>query len=116
MRLVQQATTYPHRCAVFPQIGNGSATGFFDTGSELDRQHVYVSFEAVCEMARLLGWQGPAAVRSLEAENASAKAKIDQLEAELAETERTIAAIDYLGSKDFVKRNKPGRKPKAEVT
>lgn len=116
MKIDQHATVRPFRCAVLPQIGNSNSLGFIDTGSDLDLEHVYVSFEAVFEMARMLGWHPPVTVRELQSELASLTAELDQVKADLAESERTITAIDFLGSKDFVKRNKPGRKPKTEVT
>jgi hypothetical protein len=116
VRTVDQAAMPPHRCAVFPQLGNSNARGFFDTGSDLDRQRVYVSFVAVCEMARELGWIGPTQRRGLEDEIASLKAEMEQVSADLEEAERQIAAIDFLGSKDFVTRQKKGPKKKETPT
>lgn len=121
MRLVQHPGLAPHRCAVLPYLGASNSAGFFDSEQELGppgarvRDRVYVSFEAVCEMARLLGWVGPSVVKAKDADLASKQARIDQLEAELREADRFSQAIDVIESKDFRARQKRGPKPKKEA-
>lgn len=105
----------PHRCAVLPFKGNSNAAGFFDTGSDLDRQRVYVSFDAVCEMARLLGWVGPSQLREKDAQIASLQHRVDELEAEVREADKFAESAEYTLAKFGTKvQRKPGR-PKKET-
>lgn len=114
MKIVQQAAIRPNRCAVIPYIGNTNAAGFIDTGMDLDLEHVYVSFEAVCEMAKMLGWSGPSVVRGLEAQLAALGAEFDQVKAELTEANRQLDAIDYLSSAGQLKAYKKAGRPSKE--
>lgn len=118
MRWVEAAAIRPNRCAVLPFIGNSNARkGFIDTGAELDGfdNHVYVSVEAAEEMARMLGWQSPQAVRDLQRELAAAGELIGELQARALEMEQAFGAIDVIESAGFRARKKPGRKPREEV-
>jgi hypothetical protein len=60
----------PHRCAAVPFIsGLNSTKGFIDTGSEMPGgadHHIYVSVEAVEQMAQIIDWSPPAAVAALQ--------------------------------------------------
>ena len=114
MRIVDQASHLPHHCAVLPYVGNGKSR-FFDTGTDLDRQRVYVSFVAVCEMARQIGWIAPSAKREFEDEIASLQARIEELEADLADEQRKNDSIEFLGTKDFIARQKRGPKKGKET-
>jgi hypothetical protein len=116
MRLVPQATMPPHRCAVIPFKGNSSSRGFIDTGMDLPGwdPHVYVSVEAVEEMARMIGWE-PRHVSARHAQKThEAQARISELEELLAGHERFREAAEYtLNQFGAQVRNKPGRKPRA---
>lgn len=115
MRIVDHPAIRPHRCAVIPYLGASNASGFIDTGMDLDREHVYVSFEAVCEMAKMLGWVGPSVAKGQEARIAELEAEIDDLHAQLQEADRFAEAAEYtLGRFGSKVQNKPGRKPKTE--
>lgn len=116
MRLVDQAVIRPMRCAVLPYKGNTNSAGFIDTGSELDLEHVYVSFEAVVEMATMLGWSGPSAVRGLNEQIAALEAENDDLRAQVQEADRFAEAAEYTLTRFGQKvQNKPGRKAKQKV-
>jgi hypothetical protein len=110
MYVTDQARERPHRCAVLPYIGNSNCSGWIDTGGYLDREKVYVSFEAAAEMARLIGWVAPSQRRGLEQENTSLQARVEQLEAELEDERAVNSSIEFLGTKDFVARQKRGPK------
>lgn len=114
MRVVDQAVHMPHHCAVLPYVGNGRSR-FFDTGTDLDRQRVYVSFVAVCEMARQLGWVGPSAVKDKDAQIAELEAEIARLTAEVEDERAVNSSIEFLGTKDFIARQKRGPKKKVEA-
>jgi hypothetical protein len=115
VRLVQQANIRPHRCAVIPFMGNSNSAGFIDTGNDLDLEHVYVSYEAVCEMAGMLGWAGPSALKQRDAQIASLQARVDQLQAEVEEADKFAEAAEYtLGKFGQKVQRKPGR-PKKET-
>lgn len=116
MRLVQHATVRPFHCAVLPQIGNSNSLGFVDSGSDLDLEHVYVSFEAIFEMARMIGWHPPAVVRQLHSDIASKDARIEQLEGEVREADKFSESAKYTLAKFGTEvQRKPGR-PKNTTT
>ena len=116
MRVVDQAAMPPHRCAVVPFISNSNAkAGFIDTGVDLDRQRVYISRAEGCvQLAQAIGWHPPAVVREKDAEIAALQARVEQLEAELAESNRTLDAIEFIGRGPMKPYKKPGR-PKKET-
>jgi hypothetical protein len=111
MRVTQQATERPFRCAVLPYIGNSNSSGWIDTGCYLDREKVYVSFEAAAEMAKEIGWVAPSQRRELEAEVALLRSRIEALESEVGEADKFAEAAEYTLAK-FGQRvqRKPGRK------
>lgn len=118
MRFVQHAAIRPHHCAAIPYMGNSNSQGFFDTGSELDGfdNHVYISVEAVAEMAQLMGWSHPSALDKLEREKAALQAQVDQLQAEVKEADKFAEAAEYtLGKFGAKVQKKPGRPPKEKV-
>ena len=106
MRWVQTATQEPHRCAAVPFVGHTSVKGFIDTGSEMNGwdQHVYISVDAVEQMAAIIDWQPPSAVHALQELAAVQSQRIAQLESQLAEAEQVADAFDV------VKRRKQRQK------
>jgi hypothetical protein len=108
------AAIRPNRCAVIPFIGNHNAkAGFFDTGQDMrGDDHVYISVEAVEDMARAMGW-GPKDV-VLAARVERQEKEIADLKVQVAEADRFAEAAEYtlerFGSKV---RAKPGRKAAA---
>jgi hypothetical protein len=115
VRYVQHAALRPHHCAVIPFIGNTNGRGFIDTGIDLPGwdPHVYVSVEAVEEMAREIGWQ-PAHISAQAATRAGEKdARIAELEAEVADKTERLEAVQVLRSAGYTSARKPGRKSKA---
>jgi hypothetical protein len=116
MRRVQQASIAPFRCAVIPFMGNQSASGFIDTGMDLIGvdPHVYVSFEGAVEIAKEIGWVGPSVVKELEDNYSFIASRCEQLEAELAEANKHLDAIDFIATGPMKAYKKQGR-PKKEV-
>lgn len=98
MRWVQTATITPHRCAAVPFVGHNSTKGFIDTGSEISGfdQHVYVSVEAVEQMAQIIDWSPPAAVVALQELCGLQVQRIEQLEEQLAEANQVADAFDVV--------------------
>lgn len=118
MRRVDSAVIRPHHCAVYPQLGASPAEGLFDAGNDLAGfdNHIYVSVAAVKEMARDLGYVPPADHRVVENQRDAALGRIASLEQELADKQKALDSIDFLGSHDFIARKKRGPKPQAERT
>lgn len=114
MRWVDQAITRPHRCAVFPQVGNGSGHMFIDTGNELDLEHVYISDVAAEEIAKAAGYVPPLAVRQLEAERDDLQQRLALAEAELAEADKFQSHVDGLRRHGFTIGRAPGRPKKQQ--
>lgn len=115
MRWVQQAAIRPHRCAVLPFVGNSNTSrGFIDTGSELDGwdNHVYISVDAVEEMARLLGWVPPHVLKAMEAKADSTQADLTDAISEIKELELELDAVQTLKAKGWGPATKPARKLK----
>lgn len=116
MRWVPHAAVRPHRCAVVPFIGNSTAkNGFIDTGMDLPGwdPHVYVSVEAVEEMARMIGWQ-PAHVQAGHKQRAAdITARLEEARAELDRVNEQLAAVRVLKNGGFAQANPPGRPRKA---
>lgn len=116
MKIVQQANQSPFRCAVIPFKGNSTSRyGFIDTGQHLRDEKVYISVEAAFEIATLIGWSPPSQKRGLTTENAAKQARIDQLEAELAEANKRLEAIDYISTGPMKPYKKSGRPKKEEA-
>lgn len=117
MRWVQQASIRPHRCSVIPFVGNTNAVkGFFDTGvdaRELDR--VYVSVQAVEEMARRIGWTPAHESRSLQGDLDAERERTAELEAELESVREQLGAVQVLKAAGYSAARKPGRPPKQKV-
>lgn len=115
MRVVDLPSRPPHRCAVVPFVGGSNArAGFFDTGMDVDGR-VYISrAEAGVQIAEAIGWHPPSKVRALEEEVAAQAARIEQLEAELAEADRFKESIDYIAGEQMKPYKKAGR-PKKET-
>jgi hypothetical protein len=114
MRWVAHAASSPHRCAAIPFIGNSSAKrGYIDTGQRINGwdPHIYISVEAVEEMARMIGWQPAHVQKGHAAKVAELEDRLARSEATKTDLERAFMAIDVLASRDFVARKKPGRPP-----
>lgn len=112
MRWVQHAAIRPHRCGVIPFVGNATAKqGFIDTGVDLPGwdPHVYVSVEAVQEMARMIGWQ-PAHIQAGQKEcTADLQVKLEQANTDLQIVREQLAAVKILKNGGFAQANPPGR-------
>jgi hypothetical protein len=114
MRWVAHAADRPHRCAAIPFIGNSNAKrGFVDTGQRLPGwdPHVYVSLEAVEEMARMIGWQ-PAHIDQRQRDHVKAlEAKVARAEAENEQLTERLNAVRVLKNRNgrFEQVNPPGR-------
>lgn len=116
MRWVQHAALRPHKCAAIPFIGNSNAKrGFIDTGYDLPGwdSHVYLSIEAVQEMARMIGWVPAHVGEQSKVSLGRAEADMAQLKNQLAEAERKLAAVEVLKSAGYSAQRKPGRPAKA---
>lgn len=118
MRWVPHAAMRPHRCAAIPFIGNSTAKkGFIDTGQDLRGwdPHVYLSVEAVEQMARMIGWQ-PQHVAAQHADVSRRRdERVKELEAERDELQRRLEAVDVLKSAGFTQAKRPGRPRKEKV-
>jgi hypothetical protein len=117
VRWVQQPAMRPHHCAVFPQVaGSNSRRGFFDTGNDFrERDHCYISVEAVEHLASSIGWQPSSAFAPLTATINKQAGELEHLKQKLAEAEKFREAAEYtMNSMGQKVRNKPGR-PKKEV-
>ena len=117
MRWVSHAAIRPHRCAVVPFIGNSNAKkGFIDTGSDLPGwdPHVYVSVEAVEEMARMIGWQPAHVQAGVKDRLAEKDAVIESLRTDLAARDVQLEAVQVLKNAGFSQAKPPGR-PRKQV-
>lgn len=116
MRLVPHAALRPHRCAAIPFVGNASSRkGFFDTGHDLPGwdPHVYISVEAVEQMAHRIGWV-PAHVNQEDRRKLAARdSEIEALRNELADARHKLGAVEVLKQAGFQQQKKPGRPAKA---
>lgn len=112
MRWVQHAVSRPMRCAVVPFIGNSNAKkGFIDTGQDLHGwdPHVYVSVEAVEEMARFIGWQPAHVQQGIKAQLAERDAELESLRAQVSELNEQLGAVQVLKNAGFAQAKPPGR-------
>lgn len=114
MRLVERAVTRPMHCAVFPTLGAAHGKGYIDPGTELPGfdNHVYVSVEAVEQMAEFIGFPSREAHAAALARADDLERKVADLEADLREADKFAEAVDVLESRDFRARRKPGRPKK----
>jgi hypothetical protein len=98
VRIVQHPVIRPQHCAVLPYIGSSSGSGFIDTGAELPGfdNHVYVSFEAVWEMARMLGWVPPTAMEEAQRLEAELRERIAELESEVGELSQIADTVELV--------------------
>lgn len=123
LRWVQQASVRPHRCAVIPFIGNSNARkGFFDTGVDLPfngpvsaGDRVYVSVEAVEEMARRLGWSPAHTGAQLQKELDAEKQENARQGEIIADLEAQLAAVAVLKNGTFRQQGAPGRPKKQKA-
>jgi hypothetical protein len=119
LQWMPNAPLRPHRCAVIPFIGSSTTKkGFIDTKQDLGhrdaKDHVYISVEAVEQMAAMVGWIPKNALAVAETRLKTRDDRIAELEAELAEAKRFREAAEYtLNQFGAQVRNKPGRKPRA---
>jgi hypothetical protein len=116
VRIVPQALTRPHHCAMFPTLGARHRKGYFDTNSELPGfdNHAYVSVEFVEQAALHLGWVSPEEAEALRDHVEQLERRCAQLQDEVDDLNRDFEAIDVLASKGFTARKKPGRRPAAK--
>lgn len=124
MQVVSGQPKYaPHRCAVLPYKNgvDSPSERFIDTGvdyqvvGQKNDERLYLSEQAVREMARILGHPtAPEHARAV-AEVAAYRAENERLQEELREYDRRFEAIDVLESADFRARRKAGRPPKQKA-
>lgn len=115
MRWVAHAASQPHRCAAIPFIGNSNAKhGFIDTGQILHGwdPYVYVSVEAVEEMARMIGWQPGHVQQGHKQTVADLQRKLEAAAAENEQLGEQLAAVKVLKNAGFAQANPPGRPPR----
>lgn len=117
MRFVQHPVIRPHRCALLPHLGaSNEPTGFFDFNTDLDLEHVYVSFTAFRQMADAAGFV-PAGTRGVkesrlarELDDMTARARA--AEERLMAAEKQMEAVEVLKAAGFTQARKPGRPKK----
>lgn len=111
MRFVEQAFMQPHKCFVFPHLGNNHRKGYIDPGNNLVciDPHPYLSVEAVEQCAQFIGYPSKAEHEAAVARVAQLERELDDARTALAEADRLIEAIDVIESRDFRARKKPGR-------
>lgn len=119
MRWVPHAAQRPHKCAVIPFKGNHNAgKGFIDTGQILSGwdPHVYVSVDAVEQMARMVGWVPGHVAQSQGKQAEELRDEIAQLRAELDQALEQLDAVQVLKNAGFQQARPVGRpKKKAGV-
>lgn len=117
MRFVERADARPNLCVVLPHLGASHHKGYIDPGNDLTciDPHPYVSVQAVEEMNKVLGWPTQQQHADAIAELERALARVDDLEAQLAEADRFAESVKWtLGRFGEEVRNKPGRPKKKE--
>lgn len=114
MRIMPHAALPPHRCAVIPFVGNHNSRGFFDTGMELPGwdPHVYVSVEAVEEMARMLGWAPQHVNQTALVKQKRAEEELKEKNAEIVALKEQLEAVQTLQRAGFTSAasRRPSRK------
>lgn len=117
MRFVERAEIRPMHCAVHPTLGARHRGGYIDTGTDLPGfdNRVYVSVEAVENLAKFVGHPS-------KVEHAEALARVEELERrcadleqQLAEADKELGAVYTLRQKGWAPSKKPGRPPKQPV-
>lgn len=109
MHVTEVAAFRPQRCAVIPYIGAHHPNGFIDTGNEIDGNRIYISIVGLVEMVRVAGIL-PKPVPDVRPDLEAANERIAELEAEKADLQGQLDAVDRLVRKEtFVKSAKPGR-------
>lgn len=118
MRFVEKATIRPQHCAVFPSLGASHRRGYFDTGVDLPGfdNRVYVSVEAVEQMAQKLGWYPPGQQRAYDEKLAEAEREIAELREELSKADEKLNAVHVLKQAGFVSERKRGPKQAQKVS
>lgn len=117
MRIVPQAVTRPHHCAMYPHLGSAHRKGYFDVGSELPGfdNHGYVSVEFVESAARHLKWVSADEVKTLTDEIGRLERECADLREQLREADQFAEAAEYtLNHFNTKVKQKPGRKPAKE--
>lgn len=116
MHLVDRPTMLPGQCAV--NLSSEDPGGFIDTLITLPAvdPRIYVSRQAVIDMGRLFGFADPAEVDELRQSNRELASMVEDLQAQLQESDRMLDAAAYT-LKTFGEgtkiRHKPGpRRPK----
>ena len=112
MHFVEVAAFRPQRCAVVPYIGAHHPGGFIDTGNELDGNRIYISLVGLAEMARVARIIPPA-VPDLSGDVARARARVEELEAEVGTLQSQLAAVEVLKQGPFTQTRPVGRPKKA---
>lgn len=98
MKLVDAARMRPNKCAMLPQIPPDHPEGFIDPGVQLTGidPYVYVSVVAVRECVKTLGWPEPETHAELVAAHDALGAELEKANAENADLNRQLDAIDVL--------------------
>jgi hypothetical protein len=115
-RWVDQAVGRPHRCAIFPQIGNGMGHSFIDTGQRLDLEDIYISDVAAEQIAEFRGWVRPEHLHAERQRVQALEAQVEELGAKLAEAEERWSHVDGLARHGLGLKKVSGRKPKQKET
>lgn len=107
--VVERCEMPPGHCIA--TMADTDPKGFVDTllTPALVDPRVYLSVSWIEECARKLGME-----YASESESAALEARVEQLEAELADADKRLEAIDVMESAGFTARKKPGRKPAAK--
>ena len=108
MRMVAHAAQRPHRCAAIPFLSNHNSRGFFDTGNDLNGwdPHVYISFEAVEQMATMLGWVPKAMNHVVERKLEQAENVVKLSEEKVANLQKQLEAVETLRNAGFKARER----------
>lgn len=110
MQLTDQCRLYPARCSVFPHLGGSHAAGYIDTFQNTPSgERVYVSLYAVGVMAEAVGYVRAGDESAVLGENRTLRARVAELEAELAAVSESLGAVQVLKQAGFTQSRPPGR-------
>lgn len=114
MILVERPTLTPARCLVTGKADDKSGPYIdllrdFDPADAFGR--MYVSRQAVFDMASYYGLPTPGEFEVVQEERDEALSRIDELEEEISRTDSVLDAIDVIESDRFKARRRAGRKP-----